>query len=60
MTVDTTLKRTKNMGICLQNNAPMQVTTKKGADGKYINHAIPKLVYPNKPNGERYDEENPF
>ena len=38
----------------------MQVTTKKGADGKYINHAIPKLVYPNKPNGERYDEENPF
>ena len=32
---------------------------KMGDDGKYINHAIPKLVYPNKPNGEQY-EENPF
>ena len=32
---------------------------KIGTDGKYINHAIPKLVNPNKPNGEKY-EENPF
>ncbi|MBW3918931.1 filamentous hemagglutinin N-terminal domain-containing protein [Neisseria meningitidis] len=32
---------------------------KMGDDGKYINHAIPKLVYPNKLNGEQY-EENPF
>ncbi|HGO7171802.1 TPA: hemagglutinin [Neisseria meningitidis] len=32
---------------------------KKGTDGKDINHAIPKLVNPNKPNGEKY-EENPF
>ena len=32
---------------------------KMGNDGKYINHAVPKLVVPNKPNGEKY-EENPF
>ena len=32
---------------------------KMGDDGTYTNHAIPKLVYPNKPNGETY-EENPF
>ena len=32
---------------------------KTGADGKYINHAIPKLVNPNNPNGEKY-ETNPF
>lgn len=30
-----------------------------GNDGKYINHAVPKLVVPNKPNGEKY-ETNPF
>ncbi|HEZ2982526.1 TPA: hemagglutinin, partial [Neisseria meningitidis] len=34
-------------------------TPKEGADGKYINHAVPKLVVPNKPNGEKY-EEKPF
>lgn len=34
-------------------------TPKTGADGKYINHAIPKLVSPNNPNGEKY-ETNPF
>lgn len=34
-------------------------TPKEGANGKYINHAVPKLVVPNKPNGEKY-EENPF
>ena len=34
-------------------------TPKTGADGKYTNHAIPKLVNPNNPNGEKY-EENPF
>ena len=32
---------------------------KMGNDGKYINHAVPKLVVPNKPNGEKY-EEKPF
>ncbi len=32
---------------------------KIGVDGKYINHAIPKLVNPNNPNGEKY-ETNPF
>ena len=34
-------------------------TPKKGADGRYINHAIPQLVYPNKPKGETY-EKDPF
>ncbi|HHX7298880.1 TPA: hemagglutinin, partial [Neisseria meningitidis] len=34
-------------------------TPKTGADGKYINHAIPKLVNPNNLNGEKY-ETNPF
>ena len=32
---------------------------KMGNDGKYINHAVPKLVVPNKPNGEKY-EDKPF
>ena len=52
-------RKIKNMGICLQNNAPMQVTTKIGADGKYINHAIPELVKPNNQKGEKY-ENKPF
>ena len=33
--------------------------TEKDENGKYINKYIPKLVEPNKPNGERY-EQNPF
>ncbi len=34
-------------------------TPKKGADGKYINHAIPELVKPSNPKGGNY-ETNPF
>ncbi|SUU37203.1 Uncharacterised protein [Actinobacillus seminis] len=33
--------------------------TEKDENGKYINKYIPKLINPNKPNGEKY-EKNPF
>ncbi|EEG33943.1 hypothetical protein [Neisseria flavescens] len=33
--------------------------TEKDENGKYINKYIPKLINPNKPNGEKY-EEKPF
>ncbi|WP_411155842.1 hemagglutinin, partial [Neisseria meningitidis] len=33
--------------------------TEKDENGKYINKYIPKLINPNKPNGEKY-EDKPF
>ncbi|HHS0789909.1 TPA: hemagglutinin repeat-containing protein [Neisseria meningitidis] len=63
-------QRDENGNIKMENGKPVETEnwedyTKKwgipktGADGKYINHAIPKLVNPNNPNGEKY-ETNPF
>ena len=63
-------QRDENGNIKMENGKPVETenwedytkkwgTPKTGADGKYINHAIPKLVNPNNPNGEKY-EENPF
>ncbi|MBQ9259391.1 MAG: hemagglutinin repeat-containing protein [Neisseriaceae bacterium] len=63
-------ERDKNGQIVIKNGNP--VVTKdwedytqkwgkpeKGADGKYINHAIPELVKPNNQKGEKY-ENKPF
>ena len=63
-------QRDKNGNIVEKNSEPVLTEAwedytekwgvpKMGNDGKYINHAVPKLVVPNKPNGEKY-EENPF